>query len=142
MPAGALGFEHLDVVPHKVRADGWGGWWVWQMWWWVWRMWWWLRAAAGSVSLCCDTGWHPWPQACPPPCSTTPLSCSLLAPPTNSPPTSPSPNPCQVTEGIPIEYLRHYRSGGYDFGTLAEEEGSGIGGGGFGRPAPARGPGS
>ena len=28
--------------------------------------------------------------------------------------------PHKVTEGIPIEYLRFYRSGGYDFGTLAE----------------------
>ena len=29
--------------------------------------------------------------------------------------------PHRVTEGVPIDYLRHYRSGGYDFGTLAED---------------------
>jgi hypothetical protein len=25
----------------------------------------------------------------------------------------------QVDEGLPIEYLRYYRSGGYDLGTVA-----------------------
>lgn len=29
--------------------------------------------------------------------------------------------PHKVTEGLPIEYLRHYRAGGYDFGTLADD---------------------
>lgn len=35
-----------------------------------------------------------------------------------TPPTCAHPPRPQVTEGLPIEYLRHYRSGGYDFGTL------------------------
>lgn len=35
--------------------------------------------------------------------------------------------PHKVTEGIPIEYLRFYRSGGYDFGTTAEHMTSGGG---------------
>ena len=47
--------------------------------------------------------------------------------------------PHRVTEGIPIEYLRHYRSGGYDFGSLAEE-GEPVGGAGFGHPGGVRGP--
>jgi hypothetical protein len=49
-----------------------------------------------------------------------------------------------VTEGLPIEYLRFYRSGGYDFGSLAEEgeAAAGVGGGGFGHPGATRGPGS
>lgn len=33
--------------------------------------------------------------------------------------------PHRVTEGIPIEYLRFYRSGGYDFGSTAEHARSG-----------------
>lgn len=39
--------------------------------------------------------------------------------------------PHKVTEGIPIEYLRFYRSGGYDFGTTAEHmtAGGGVAGG-------------
>jgi NADH dehydrogenase (ubiquinone) 1 alpha subcomplex subunit 9 len=37
--------------------------------------------------------------------------------------------PHKVTEGIPIEYLRFYRSGGYDFGTTGENATSGGGGG-------------
>ena len=41
--------------------------------------------------------------------------------------------PRRVTEGIPIEYLRHYRSGGYDFGSTAPEATTG-GGGGFRPP--------
>ena len=28
--------------------------------------------------------------------------------------------PHKVTEGLPIEYLRHYRSGGYEFGSMAD----------------------
>lgn len=47
--------------------------------------------------------------------------------------------PHRVAEGIPIEYLRHYRSGGYDFGSLAEE-GEPVGGAGFGHPGGVRGP--
>ena len=40
--------------------------------------------------------------------------------------------PHKVTEGIPIEYLRFYRSGGYDLGTTAEHmsAGGGVSGGG------------
>lgn len=58
-------------------------------------------------------------------------------------PAAGSPHPTlQVTEGIPIEYLRHYRSGGYDFGTLAEESEAAVGGPGFGHPGSTRGPGS
>ena len=38
----------------------------------------------------------------------------------------------RVTEGVPIEYLRHARSGGYDFGTTAPDVGAG--GGGFRPP--------
>ncbi len=37
--------------------------------------------------------------------------------------------PHKVTEGIPIEYLRFYRSGGYDFGTTGENATTGGGGG-------------
>jgi NADH dehydrogenase (ubiquinone) 1 alpha subcomplex subunit 9 len=51
--------------------------------------------------------------------------------------------PHKVTEGLPIEYLRFYRSGGYDFGTLAEEQGEApVGGPGFGHPGSTRGPAS
>jgi NADH dehydrogenase (ubiquinone) 1 alpha subcomplex subunit 9 len=39
--------------------------------------------------------------------------------------------PHKVTEGIPIEYLRHYRSGGYDFGSTNVDQGTGGAGGGF-----------
>lgn len=46
--------------------------------------------------------------------------------------------PHKVTEGLPIEYLRHYRAGGYDFGTLSEEN-EAVGGGGFGKPGTTRG---
>jgi NADH dehydrogenase (ubiquinone) 1 alpha subcomplex subunit 9 len=35
--------------------------------------------------------------------------------------------PHRVTEGIPIEYLRHYRSGGYDFGTTGPDAVPGAG---------------
>jgi NADH dehydrogenase (ubiquinone) 1 alpha subcomplex subunit 9 len=45
-------------------------------------------------------------------------------------------SPHKVTEGIPIEYLRHYRVGGYDFGSTAQDatvSGGGIGG--FQHPA-------
>ncbi|PSC72673.1 NADH dehydrogenase [ubiquinone] 1 alpha subcomplex subunit mitochondrial [Micractinium conductrix] len=53
--------------------------------------------------------------------------------------------PHRVTEGLPIEYLRFYRSGGYDFGT-ENPDGSGsgrdVGGPGFGHPGVARGPSS
>jgi NADH dehydrogenase (ubiquinone) 1 alpha subcomplex subunit 9 len=37
--------------------------------------------------------------------------------------------PHKITEGIPIEYLRFYRSGGYDFGTTGENATTGGGGG-------------
>lgn len=37
--------------------------------------------------------------------------------------------PHKVTEGIPIEYLRYYRSGGYDFGTTAPDAATGAGAG-------------
>lgn len=48
--------------------------------------------------------------------------------------------PHKVTEGLPIEYLRFYRSGGYDFGSLADEQP--VGGPGFSHPGSARGPSS
>lgn len=89
LPAGALGFEHLDVVPHKVcvwegrRGPAWG---LWQ-----------------------DAG--PTRAACPA------QLCCLPALANRAMPAPPAPPP-QVTEGLPIEYLRFYRSGGYDFGTL------------------------
>lgn len=38
--------------------------------------------------------------------------------------------PDKVTEGLPVEYVRFYRVGGYDFGTTAGSEN--VGGGGFG----------
>ena len=44
--------------------------------------------------------------------------------------------PHRVTEGVPIEYLRHYRSGGYDFGTTGPDSGTG-GGAGFRAPRSA-----
>lgn len=37
-------------------------------------------------------------------------------------------SPHKVYEGIPIEYLRHYRSGGYDFGNVLETTGGSAGG--------------
>ena len=43
--------------------------------------------------------------------------------------------PHRVTEGLPIEYLRFYRSGGYDFGTTAEGSSAGSIAGGL---APAK----
>ena len=43
--------------------------------------------------------------------------------------------PHRVTEGLPIEYLRYYRSGGYDFGTTAEGSSAGGIAGGL---APAK----
>ena len=39
--------------------------------------------------------------------------------------------PHKVTEGIPIEYLRFYRTGGYDFGTTAEHMSTGSSSSGF-----------
>jgi NADH dehydrogenase (ubiquinone) 1 alpha subcomplex subunit 9 len=33
--------------------------------------------------------------------------------------------PKKVTEGFPIEHIRHYRTGGYDFGTTSENLSSG-----------------
>jgi len=35
--------------------------------------------------------------------------------------------PHRVTEGVPIEYLRYYRTGGYELGTVHEEAGAGRG---------------
>lgn len=43
--------------------------------------------------------------------------------------------PLKVTQGLPIEYLRHYRSGGYDFGTTGPD---GTTGGGAGFSSPTR----
>lgn len=36
--------------------------------------------------------------------------------------------PHKVTEGLPIEFLRYYRSGGYDFGSEAPEDALTVGG--------------
>ena len=39
--------------------------------------------------------------------------------------------PHRVTEGLPIEYLRFYRSGGYDFGATGGWRGWALGWGGW-----------
>ncbi|GAB4820521.1 hypothetical protein N2152v2_007567 [Parachlorella kessleri] len=44
--------------------------------------------------------------------------------------------PASVTEGVPVDYLRFYRVGGYDFGTTAGSEA--VGGGGFGSPGVSK----
>ncbi|KAK9824102.1 hypothetical protein WJX72_007754 [[Myrmecia] bisecta] len=47
----------------------------------------------------------------------------------------------KVTEGIPIEHVRHYRVGGYDFGTTSERQATGGAGYGGGPHQPSAGSG-
>lgn len=109
MPTGVLGFDALDVAPHKVGPPAWA-------------------LAAHLCNIACLLSTVQFLLLCLSHHSTLgpPLSARVPLPAAALHPRPPAGLPClcaclQVTEGLPIEYLRHYRAGGYDFGTLADD---------------------